>query len=686
MTEVVQKLFQLRSSITQVIHHSHVWSAKFASYAAEVEDGISQRIKNVKGAKHRHESKAKPRGRFVLFMDAYIQLAVHMLHGREDETANYAKDFLSFLSEEVAVQAAMLADASDEGLLFTRILDNEATDAAQMQVLAEDFLGKLQSLFCDRQCLYLEGTYTHFMLESLRRPRVFAPTRSAPLRQLGGRPVPECIIDRCLARMQRYVKLVVAVTAAEFPSFSLFCAFRIFHLETRATLLAGDARGGARDALRASAEHARRASTSPEPESDQDEHLRKLAKFFKVDATALRLQYHELKVCAQRHKSATGSDNATAWREAVRCFSVRHRALDGHPYWEIIQVLMRYVAFSISTAAVEQNFAVFKRTFGEQSAGGNSFENRMVKMILVRHCTPESDHAVCHKAQHIYITYGGVARGAYRKRRDAGGVSKRPHGLGGGEKQWLRRRREAVRTAAAKRARISLKDVGEQALDEDDDVDTAKGAELLEKQRKIFDRAKVDAYLDGVLLEEEEEGGLQELVQEELQARDKRARTRAAHKKRLAARTGKWSGATEVCRGARCFIDASVASVDLQGAVHRRGCHCVPREDATIFIVQDVTSPPLRVHWNVVLHGGYLVTPRAFSEEVKGPMICHTPAKKVKRNIFMTDAFRETHPEVTRLIMGIRTWKFHHSVEDREGKNVDKGRRDHCGGGGGEGG
>jgi len=62
-----------------------VWSAHFGAYAQDVEGKIGEGIKNVKAGKHRHESAAKPRGRFVLFMDADIQVAIHMLHGRADD-------------------------------------------------------------------------------------------------------------------------------------------------------------------------------------------------------------------------------------------------------------------------------------------------------------------------------------------------------------------------------------------------------------------------------------------------------------------------------------------------------------------------------------------------------------------------------------------------------------------------
>jgi hypothetical protein len=309
-------------------------------------------------------------------------------------------------------------------------LDNEAADSAQLQFLVEDFILSLQTLFCDAMCLNLEGTYTNFMVQSLRRPRVFAPSRSAPERQLGGRPIPDEVVGRCLERMVRYVKLAIAVTVAEFPSFDLLCAFQVFHLDSPDSLLAGPGTRNARF------EHAHRASS----DTRQDHHLQKLARFFNLDAIALRHQYNELKVCAQKHKSTTHCDNASAWREAVRRFcSRRPNAIlhNDHPHKEIIQVLMRYVCFSISTAAVEQDFAILKRTFGEQGLGGGSlFETRMVKLVLMRHTTQEPDNEVFCAAQPLYVEYGGVDKGKYKPRRDSG-IHRDRHG--NSEVQWLER-------------------------------------------------------------------------------------------------------------------------------------------------------------------------------------------------------------------------------------------------------
>ena len=91
LPEVVDKLFKDKNSITQLIHNSHVWSAHFAAYVQDVEEKVGEGIRNVRGAKHRHESAAKPRGRFVLLMDAYIQVAMRMLHGRQDDVQKHAQ-------------------------------------------------------------------------------------------------------------------------------------------------------------------------------------------------------------------------------------------------------------------------------------------------------------------------------------------------------------------------------------------------------------------------------------------------------------------------------------------------------------------------------------------------------------------------------------------------------------------
>jgi len=84
----------------------------------------------------------------------------------------YKKDgkaFLGYLNEEVALQVAMLADASREGLHFVRGVDDEETDFAQMFSELRDYLLRLETLFVNEQCLQVCG-FTKFMLQTLEQP------------------------------------------------------------------------------------------------------------------------------------------------------------------------------------------------------------------------------------------------------------------------------------------------------------------------------------------------------------------------------------------------------------------------------------------------------------------------------------------------------------------------------------
>ena len=144
------KLFKSRNSLVQRIHHSMVWRTELERYIIEMEQREAT-VKNVKAAKHRHESEAKPKGRFCLFMPAFIQVASCMALCREGEEKTDARDFLRFTTEEVCIQVAMMADAADEGLLFTRELDSEETDAAEMTFRVKLFMAKLEYLFNQEQ-------------------------------------------------------------------------------------------------------------------------------------------------------------------------------------------------------------------------------------------------------------------------------------------------------------------------------------------------------------------------------------------------------------------------------------------------------------------------------------------------------------------------------------------------------
>ena len=129
------------------------------------------------------------------------------------------------------MQVAMLADAADEALLFTRQLDDDTVDPGQLSAIVERFLTALRVLFLEGRCVDLPG-FTSHMLGQLQQPRSFQPAPTQPAHTFGG---PEAISDdvaeRCLARMQRYARLAAEATRAEFPNLDILSAYRVFHLE-----------------------------------------------------------------------------------------------------------------------------------------------------------------------------------------------------------------------------------------------------------------------------------------------------------------------------------------------------------------------------------------------------------------------------------------------------------------------
>ena len=156
LEELNQKLLW-EGSITHKIQHSEVWSAAFATYCLDVDKKVGTRmIKNLRAAKHRHEAWQKPKARFTLYMDAYIATALHMLAKSSTSDRKIAMQFLDFLSEEVAIQTAMLADASAEGMAYVRSTDDENCDVSRIHSFLAEYLHKLELLFIKEQCVNMQ--------------------------------------------------------------------------------------------------------------------------------------------------------------------------------------------------------------------------------------------------------------------------------------------------------------------------------------------------------------------------------------------------------------------------------------------------------------------------------------------------------------------------------------------------
>ena len=287
----------------------------------------------------------------MLNLDAFLQTALLIVADRHgQEVRKDAIAFLRDLTVEDAVQVAMLADAADEALLFTRQLGDENVDPGQLSAIVERFMTALRVLFLEGKCVDLPG-FTSHMLGQLQKPRSFQPAPTLPSRTFGGPgAISSDLVERCLARMQKYARLAAEVTRAEFPNFDILSAYRVFHWEAPELRLRGGCAALARHDL-----------------TDQQRgDLQRLAKFSNMDAASVAAQCLAHNPIAMAHMVATLCDNGTAWRFAIDTMSRKHRcSIEKHPAADFIHVAMRYLCFGVSIAAIEQSFSALKRLFGE---------------------------------------------------------------------------------------------------------------------------------------------------------------------------------------------------------------------------------------------------------------------------------------------------------------------------------
>eukprot|EP00975_Prorocentrum_lima_P041006 8612747-Prorocentrum_lima.AAC.1 len=59
-----------------------------------------------------------------------------------------AKEWLRWIDEEKALQAALLRDAADESLMIARLRDHEETGAAVLTRELQNYLSQISKLFC----------------------------------------------------------------------------------------------------------------------------------------------------------------------------------------------------------------------------------------------------------------------------------------------------------------------------------------------------------------------------------------------------------------------------------------------------------------------------------------------------------------------------------------------------------
>jgi hypothetical protein len=135
------------------------------------------------------------------------------------------------------LQLALLADATDEGLMLVRQMDSEQFDLATLHCTVADFLGRLDFLFKQGGRMTVEDSFVRDRMSLLSAGQVqLLPhsTKAGQLRVLG--PPSEEAVRRCISRMAMWAEMAKAAVEAEFPDFLVLNSFAVFALSDRSEL------------------------------------------------------------------------------------------------------------------------------------------------------------------------------------------------------------------------------------------------------------------------------------------------------------------------------------------------------------------------------------------------------------------------------------------------------------------
>ena len=416
----LRKLICGTGAITKLIAHSTNFKTLFNARASINEESAidCQKIKDLNYAKNRFHSTQKPLGRFILTFDALLATAVEIATRRSGTVpGKFAANFLMTVTEEDILTIAMLADAGDESGAIVRFFDCETYDVAESAIVISSYLKRIDCLFLRRGCLTIDGTYTKFVIDLLKRPRTISLHQPFILRSIGGGGIHPEVVDRCMARMAAWVRLAMNTIEAEFPSWEVLNAFTAFNLKLSPSAFIHDS-------------------------------LCRLSTVFGLDTGRLQEEFADFRLFAQRRHSQ-GLSHLDAWVESIKkvdasCSSQKA----GHPRDQLRAAVSRYAVFvGATTSGVERSFSAILGVISKQRACLST--SNLAADIKLKLLTIDVDDAViCRNAMKIWESVYGTVRlsGIGRTRRWVSGRPRTCTSAGNKvtETQWLRNRRSAV--------------------------------------------------------------------------------------------------------------------------------------------------------------------------------------------------------------------------------------------------
>jgi hypothetical protein len=601
LKHIIEKLVLDSGAIAQRIRFSSVFRMRFNKFVQDLTGNQRSRIKDLASAKHRFCSHSMPLGRAVLYFVPLLRCAQSILdeRGHTSKEGRDAFSWLSMLDDEAALQMALMADCSDEGMMLVRFLDGDDYDKTELSVELQRFLRRATWLFEHRGAL--TTGYTQHMVGTLKVRRMVFLDKLP--KHLGGPGSPSAAtVDRCFQRMCNWLQLARHTIKAECPEFETLQSFSCFGLAV--------------------------------PVCDHHfEMLKKLSNVLQLNYVQLRAQFEDIRTLAQRHFDA-GAPNHVAWQKAVEDATRSSRTREAHPCGIITQALARHIAWNAGTSTVERDFG--KAYCSSSTCRADIGEDRLDDEVQLVSLDP-GDSSIFEEARHVWASCYGAPRASPTKPRLDTGKRKREDPCS--EAGFLRNRRSSVLAAAAC---------------VDGDVALPHERTVGEQGWEASHQAEIEFQLSKRrvrLLECIEEGGVlpsevtPEITLEHAAHRDLEAKRQRDYNQKHS-RTARAIAAPQFpnLAGQSCY--STVLCGELDNACRR--LQIVPEEDylkARVYVVDDIIAPRMELLWPAMLDGK-LMCDKAYlvSSGARGLSLKYKAATQIARAMFITPQFAAAHP------------------------------------------
>jgi hypothetical protein len=557
-----------------------------------------------------------------LWCDAAIATALYIVRVRRSGSREHkvAKKFLHFVDVERLVQAAMMCDGGDESLQLLRMCDDPDLDMATAPDEIAAYTSRVDFLFLQGGCLNTEG-YTRRVIDNLQS-HVVTFQVDGIWKSIGGpEGVQADVVQRCLARMGCWVRVAKSVLSAEFPAFELLQSFSIFTA-------------------------AAKVSTGMCPTAFIEENLRhfqRLAHTFSVDANEFATQFVDhVFIAKQIMQSSPGVSLREAWKEAIlRTQKANPATRANHPVNALRPVVVRYLVYVASTTAIEHGFAKRLRTLSpQQNSCSEDMEVDLIKVILDSELA--KDPSTITLAQQIWSNNFGKPRVMTDKIRLSKGVPHHKRTVKPSEASFQRKRRIDVRLAVRRGGQPGVVQVDEQS------AWCESHQHEIDFQEKKLKKRMIEAYHDGLLLEDEVDDRLRRDAAGAM-ANDKKL----AHDRHVADRRHERRQATplpaEWFAGKSVFVESGGDDDIMRKEIHDLGMTLVPeRSHADVMLVADPAVMSKRSLWAAVLKGMHVSTLTGLRG--RGAAVKYEPALTSKRHVWFSPAFRAKHPTVVQML------------------------------------